>query len=290
MMWLNAPTSGSQSRIRVEVGPAFERLLTGFVGNAEAADVPSSPAGAALGSCPITGAIPVRQPFMVAANTDAVGGDVRGAASMPRDEALSQGAATSVAGGGCSISQATPGSGMTVAAAGPPGDEGLSDTAEQPQPVEVAEVVPKSPRQISDLMDEPAAEVAPVNEAKPAVAAAPARRAKPRVVPETAKKAWWPAPANGKLNLTYAGEASFTGAVALLFDGAFENPDSANQNIQVKDRSGRTVKGTWLVSANRQMLLFGAPSGLYSVNLGSGLADKGGRNIAESSEGHVFIR
>lgn len=256
MMWLDAPTSGSQTRIRVEVAPAFERLLTGFISNAEAAQ----------GACPIAGAIPAQQPFMVAANTDAVGGNVSSAASMPRDEVSSQGAATAAASGGCSISQAATGSGITVAAA----------------------AAPDSPQQISDLMDEPGTKAAV---SKPAVAAAPAGRAKPRVVvPESAKKAWWPAPVNGKLNLRYAGEAAFTGAIVLLFDGAFENSDGANQNIQVKDRSGRAVKGTWLVSANRQMLLFGAPPGLYSVNVRSGLADKGGRKLSVPSEGPVFVQ
>lgn len=271
-MWLDALVLRSQSAIRVEAAPILERLLTGFIGSAEAAD--------AVGSCPIASALPDRQPFMVAANANAVSGQVPGAES-------SQGTVTSAAGGGCSISQPAPGGGMSVAGAGASAEERAMGTGEVEKPVDASLSAPVAAQQIGDLTDEPVAEVAV---AKPVSATAPVRRARPRAVPTSAKKAWWPARVSGELNLIYAGEAAFTGAIALLFDGAFETTDIANRNIEVRDQNGRAVKGTWLVSTNRQMLLFGAAPGLYSVSLGTGLADKGGRTLSASSEGHVFVR
>lgn len=225
--------------------------------------------------------------LVLAAKPSAGGNEAPQAAPVPTEQAVSQGAMASAVGGGCSISQAAPGSGMIVAAAGAPAHVGGSGAVDDAETVEASKAQPRAPQQISDLMDEPVAEVAV---AKPVTAIAPARRAKPRAVPDSAKKVWWPAPMSGKLNLTYAGEAAFTGAIALLFDGAFENTDSVNRNIEVKDRRGRAVKGTWLVSTNRQMVLFGAAPGLYSISLGTGLADKGGRTLSASSEGHVFVR
>lgn len=158
------------------------------------------------------------------------------------------------------------------AAATPSADSGAEPAA--PEPAAAPEPV---------AAYEPQAEVA---EAAPK----PAAKARKPKVPETVKKAWWPAKQAGKLNLTYAGEASFTKAVALLFDGAFETPASANQNIVVKNKAGKKLEGTWFVSPNKQMLLFnvGGP-GVYTVEVGAGLTDKGNRSLGAASAGPVYV-
>lgn len=101
--------------------------------------------------------------------------------------------------------------------------------------------------------------------------------------------AWWPEKTDGRLNLTYAGEASFTRAIALLFDGTFENPNEANRNIRVTSTGGVPIRGQWVVATNKQMLLFKAAPGVYVVQVGEGLQDGSGRAIASAAQGQVLI-
>lgn len=210
------------------------------------------------GSCPIAGADSGAQRIVMGASPDAGGAAAAGAEAGP-----------------------APAAAMTVVAASTAGDAGSTEPVEPAQ----AETAPLPGS--SDVEPEPEVMAAAP---KAMVSKAPPRRTRPKPVPDGAKKVWWPAKASGRLNLTYAGQASFTGAIALLFDANFENPESANQNIQVKDSGGKTVRGQWAVATNRQMLLFNAAPGLYSIDVGSGLTDKGGRNISEPSAGLVFVR
>lgn len=106
------------------------------------------------------------------------------------------------------------------------------------------------------------------------------------IVPATA---WWPAKSDGRFNLTYAGDATFTRAIVLLFDGAFADPDTANRNIRVSSVAGEPVKGQWVVATNKQMLLFKAESGQYVVEIGEGLKDGNGRRIAAAAQGSVLV-
>lgn len=181
---------------------------------------------------------------------------------------------------------------VVVTADGMPGDAGATPEAvadSSPTPPEVPEEVASIP--------EPAPEPAAVEPApKPVAAAPPApkrtappKTSKPKAPPPEVKTAWWPDKTAGKLNLTYAGDASFTKAIVLLFDGTFDSADSANQNVMVKTTKGETVPGQWLVATNRQMLLFNVDPGLYTVEIGGGLTDKGGRTLAAASSGPVFI-
>lgn len=209
-------------------------------------------------------------------------------------ESAAASGATPASGGGACISGIGAGEAPVVVVAGgvPDGAGGVSAAAEAAPAAEPA----------AEPAPAPAAAPAPVaaapEPATPVAAAAPASKPKPAAKPKSSKPkappaevrtAWWPAKSAGKLNLAYAGEASFTKAIALLFDGAFETPDSANQNVVVKSKNGDVVKGQWLVSANKQMLLFNVDPGLYTVEVGTGLTDKGGRTIAAASSGPVFV-
>jgi outer membrane biosynthesis protein TonB len=197
-----------------------------------------------------------------------------------------------------------------------PADGGMAP----PAPAEVAAVEPSAPPPAAEPAPEPAPEpaaapppppapepaaAAPEPKAEPAPAPKPKAEAKPKPAPKAAAKpksaapkqapaeakvAWWPAKAAGKLNVVYAGEASFTKAIALMFDGQFDNADGANANIKVTPKKGGEVKGKWMVAnGNKSMLLLNVDPGLYNVEIGSGLADKGGRAVSAASSGAVFV-
>lgn len=164
--------------------------------------------------------------------------------------------------------------------------EPTPEPAPEPEPAPAAEPEPApEPEPAAAEAPEPAA-AAPAPKPKPAT---PKPAPKPRVAPPEIKKAWWPAATAGKLNLVYAGEASFTKAIALLFDGEFATPESANANIKVKNENGKTVSGRWLVASNPRMLLFSADPGLYTVEVGDGLKDKNDRALSAASSGPVFV-
>lgn len=150
-----------------------------------------------------------------------------------------------------------------------------SETATAPEPPPAGSAPKPAPRP----------RPAPVAPAKPQPKAPP----KLHTAPLDLKAAWWPPAQSGKLNLVYAGGASFTKAIALLFDGEFANPDSANAHIKVRTPSGKAVNGRWQVAANPKMLLFSADPGFYTVVVGEGLQDKNERAISASSAGPVFI-
>lgn len=206
--------------------------------------------------------------------------------AAPTDAAAPATEAAPVTGGGsCEVSAADPNAKpVVVKAAGLP-ESSPAETA--PAAVESA------PEPVVTAASEPAPAFetsAPAfEEAAPAPKPKPKPRA-PKKTPEEAKVAWWPAKAPGKLNVNFAGEASFTKAIVMVFDGAFDNADSANQNIKVTPKKGGKVNGEWKVAnGNKQMLLLNVDPGLYTVEIGAGLTDKGNRTIASAATGAVFV-
>jgi hypothetical protein len=104
-------------------------------------------------------------------------------------------------------------------------------------------------------------------------------------------KAWWPQPTPNRLNLRFAGEASFGQAVVLLFDAPFSDTANADANIAVQDARGKPVMGHWLVATgNPHMLVFKAESGKYQVKIGAGLKTQAGLVVGASSSGPVYLR
>lgn len=179
---------------------------------------------------------------------------------------------------------------VVVKATGLPGDSPAPKTAAAAPASEPAPAAP-APESMTSEPAAPRFESSPESEV--AEAPKPVAKPKPRApkkAPAEAKVAWWPAKTPGKLNLAYAGEASFTKAIVLMFDGAFDNADSANQHIKVTPQKGGAVKGKWLLATgNKQMLLLDVAPGLYTVEIGEGLTDKGNRSLGAASSGAVFI-
>lgn len=190
-------------------------------------------------------------------------------------------------GGSCAVSPVDPNAApVVVKAAGLPETAAAetapaaAEPAPEPVPVTASEPAP-APEMAAPVFEE----AAPAPKPKPK----PKSRA-PKKTPEEAKVAWWPAKTAGKLNINYAGEASFTKAIVIMFDGAFDNADSANQHIKVTPKQGGKVNGKWLVAeGNKQMLLLNVAPGLYTVEVGEGLTDKGNRGVAAAATGAVFV-
>lgn len=211
------------------------------------------------------------------------------AAPAPAETGGSEPAA---AGGACLASTTDPDQQpVIVTASGAPDDAPAApaDAGADAPPEMAAEPAPEpEPAPAAAAKPEPAPAAAVAAEPKPK--SQPAKPRAPKVAPPEAKKAWWPAKTPGKLNLTYAGSASFTKAIVLIFDGAFDSPAKANENIQVTTESGKPVQGQWLVAkGNPQMLLYSVEPGVYKVQVGAGLTDKGNRPLSAASAGVVFV-
>lgn len=257
------------------------RILDGMFGTAQAAQI-------APGSCPVAEHGPEGMRLVKAVSAEDP--DLAVTTAMVDEN----GASASMRAGGCSAAVAAPGTTLAAgASADAPVDgaalgngvvtgavRGLDGLVEQAPPASIRETGP-DPVEVATAEGDAAPQ--------PAIASAQRRHARPVVVPDEAKKAWWRVAESGKLNLGYAGQASFGAAIALLFDGTFETPESANQNIQVKSSNGEAVRGQWVVAANRQMLLFSVGPGVYSVDVGPGLRDQGGRGISAPSKGLVAV-
>lgn len=282
-----AALSISVPRVTATVEAFAACALAALIGTAHATEsAPGMLRGASVGSCPMPEFGPEGMQLHKAGSAD------EGAGEMPVATATAAGtshAAASIASGGCSAAVPPPVDAIAVAMAAdvPPDtlDSGevrsLDDLVEPAQRASRPEAVPEAETMATSSVD---------TTPKPVVAPTPSQRAKPVVVPDQAKKAWWPANQSGKLNLEYAGQASFGAAIVLLFDGTFDTPDSANRNIQVKTHRGNAVSGQWVVATNRQMLLFSAPPGVYAIDVGAGLADKGGRIVSAPSSGLVAVQ
>lgn len=190
-------------------------------------------------------------------------------------------------GGACSTGIAASGEApVVVMASGAP--DGAGSAA---QPAAPAPKAARAPKPVAVAAADTATAAAPKSApaSKPKSPSAGKAASSSKKAPKEVKTAWWPAKADGKLNITYAGEASFTKAIVLLLDGTFDSPESANKNVVVKTKGGAPVKGQWLVATNKQMLLFNVAPGLYTVEVGAGLTDKGGRTLAAAASGPVFV-
>lgn len=285
--------SATAAPIEVAQADAGAAMAAGGSATTEAVPAQSSSGGAvASGSC-LQGAAGEGDSVVVAGGMPAAD-TIEGAQA-----GIEPASAHVTAGGACNTVIASGNAPAIVTATGMQGDAPVPEAAafdapaglsNSPEPASEPQPAP-GPEEVAAA--KPIAEPAPV--AAPAPEPAPKRvsrpkTSKPRVAPPEVKTAWWPANTAGKLNLTYAGDASFTKAIVLLFDGTFDSADSANQNVVVKSAKGESVPGQWLVAtANRQMLLFNVDPGLYTVELGGGLTDKGGRALAAAATGPVYI-
>jgi hypothetical protein len=175
---------------------------------------------------------------------------------------------------------ATPGS--DVVADIDAADEAGADTLATSEDDELAEAPPATP--------------APTATPKPAAVVAatprPTARPVPARTPEARVTQWWGPESEASLSLIYAGSASYTRAIVLMFNGAFQDAGAAQQHLQVRDASGKAVSGSWQVGAsNRRMLLFPvAQTGLYTVSVGGGLADQNGRTLGKAQQGPVRVK
>lgn len=241
------------------------RILNGVLPAAEASEIAlGAGRGPAVGSCsiPLSDSDGIR---LIKAAGPGEGGD-------PATEAAATTAATGgvqggakVLAGGCSVA-------VTAATQTPVPAAVTTQNGAEPKPAEAV------------------ATGAQAVEARAVAVAAPRARPKRNRVPVGANKVWWPAKADGRLNLLYAGEAAFTGAIALLFDRSFGSSESANRSIRVRTGSGEIVQGRWAVSRNPQMLLFPATPGVYHISVGPELADSAGNTVSAPSAGAVVVR
>lgn len=158
---------------------------------------------------------------------------------------------------------------------------------------------------------EPAAASEPVAAAEPVVeptaqpapeAAAPKAAAKPSEpiasapapvpTPAVAASNWWGKNDPATLSLVFAGSASYEKAIALLFNGNFEDAAKAAESLQVSTEKGAKVSGSWKLSPNNsQMLVFPvAASGTYTVAVSKNLKDQRGRSPAQNLRGPVTVK
>lgn len=214
----------------------------------------------AAGACSTGLVDPSQPPVIVMASGlpdsagDAPAGDMAGAGEMPAD----------------------------TAAAVEPAAPAPEPMAEAPAPAATPEPV------VSEAAAEPEPAPAVVEAPKPKPKAV-AKKA-PKVQPPEAQLVWWPAAKDGKLNLTYAGSASFTKAVALIFDGTHADGSKATAHIKVTTKDGRPVPGQWLVAnGNSRMLLYSVPPGIYRVSVDAGMSDQDDRTVASASSGLVYV-
>lgn len=133
---------------------------------------------------------------------------------------------------------------------------------------------------------EPAPAPAPVAAAKPApAAAAPASKPAPKREPI---QPWWSGDLDGELSVVYVGSLANKKAIVVMFNGAFKDTASLNQNAKV---NGGNISGKWEISPNNsRMATFSVPkSGRYQLVLASGLTDGSGKAMKKAQQGPVDI-
>lgn len=164
-------------------------------------------------------------------------------------------------------------------------DEGTADALPAVEPVEPDPIVAVAPP--------PAPKPAPQPQPKPAPKPAPTPAPKPAEPAPAPEKiaAWWGKENPQALSVVYAGSASYTRAVVLLFNGSFADSASANSHVRVKDARGRALNGSWQINPkNPRMLVFPvAAAGRYEVEVGSGLRDRSGKQLGAAVRGPVLI-
>lgn len=192
----------------------------------------------------------------------------------------------------------------TAEAAAPTGDVDASGgDMGAPGVAAVAAAPAEAPAPAEPAAAEPAPAAAPAPAAEPAPAPAPAQVAeapKPAAKPVEKKKPapakpvgpWWGAESPNSLSVVYAGSAAYKKAVVLMLNGTFDNAESANKNIKVKDAAGKAVSGKWELGAtNKKMLVFPvSKNGRYTVSVGSGLSDRNNRALGKKLSGAVQVQ
>lgn len=102
---------------------------------------------------------------------------------------------------------------------------------------------------------------------------------------------WWTPPASvpaGQFTLTFAGEASFTKAIVLLFSNPV-NVASATA-IRVATAQGQPVNGHWVASANNpRMLVFDTGPGHYTVTVPTAVKNTHGATLDSTHSGPVVV-
>lgn len=181
-----------------------------------------------------------------------------------------------------------------AAASSGPGSAGAATEAvEAPAASSPDDVAPsKASTETATAPADPVAAAAPTPAPRKAPPPPAPRAAKPNPRPSDAELvAWWPEPEAGKLNLRFAGEAAFTQAIVLLFDGSFDQADSINEHVVVKTREGRRVRGQWMVNVqNDRMALFNSGPGTFKVSVSNGIEAGDGRTLSTDSEGLVYVK
>lgn len=127
------------------------------------------------------------------------------------------------------------------------------------------------------------------------LAAVPASAAQiPAAKPKPAAKLtqWWGTESDARLSIVYAGSAAYTRAIVLMFNGAFDDTESAVHNVRVADAAGKAVKGAWQIGANnkRMLLLPVNKTGTYTVTVSGGLTDRTGRTLGKTLSGPVLVQ
>lgn len=106
-----------------------------------------------------------------------------------------------------------------------------------------------------------------------------------------ALRAWWAPSGTPKADgfrLVYAGEASFTNAIVLLFSKPVQT--SAADHIRVIGDHGKTVTGTWSASdKNPRMLIFKTKPGPYTVVVPGAVKDTEGGTLGTGRSGPVYV-
>jgi hypothetical protein len=189
--------------------------------------------------------------------------------------------------GSCGAPERMQGTTLTPVVASTSADEPARPVAAMTPEPETSAHADVSQKTEVALASPPAAKPSP---AKASTRSSANKRPSPRAATsDQAALAWWSPKVDDALNLVYAGEASFTPAIVLLFDGAFEDSSLANKVIRVTDDGGTPVSGQWVVATNKRMLLFKASPGHYRVKVGDGLVDSAGRKIAGKQGGPVNV-
>lgn len=111
------------------------------------------------------------------------------------------------------------------------------------------------------------------------------------VPPNPDATAWWASTVDDEqLDIIYVGLASFDRAIAVLLDGGFDSPQSANTHLEVL-RDGTVIEGDWQISSANQNLLYFPlrEGGRYEITLGAGLTDRDGRSWPVTRRGTVVL-
>ncbi len=175
------------------------------------------------------------------------------------------------------------------------GDMGAVDVAAAPAAEPAAEEPPAAaePPPAVEPAPAPVAEAPKPKAETPKPAAKPAAKpAEKKAAPAKAVSPWWGAESPNELSLDYAGSAAYKKAVVLMFNGTFDNADSADKNIKVRDAAGNAVSGKWeLGPTNKKMLVFPvAKNGRYTVTVGNGLTDRNNRTLGKKLSGPVQVQ